>query len=175
MSDKSLQKAMKRLKSGDTSALEDIYNETSKGIYTFVLPYVKTKEIAEDIVQNTFVTIYQKINLYNENYSARNWILTIAKNLALNEIEKAKREVSYDFNENPNSISYSEVYKETPLLDLAKKILSEEEFNIINLHIVGDMKHREIASALDMPIGTVTWLYKKAIDKLKNEMKGGDI
>ena len=74
MSDKSLQKAMKRLKSGDISALEDIYNETSKGIYTFVLPYVKTKEIAEDIVQNTFVTIYQKINLYNENYSARNWI-----------------------------------------------------------------------------------------------------
>jgi DNA-directed RNA polymerase specialized sigma24 family protein len=37
------------------------------------------------------------------------------------------------------------------------------------------MKHREIASALDMPIGTVTWLYKKAIDKLKNAMKGGDI
>lgn len=173
MNDKALTKAMIQLKNGDNSALEIIYNEMSKGVYTFVLPYVRTKEGAEDIMQATFIKVYQKKDLYNEGFSVRNWILTIAKNLALNEVERNKREISYDFQENPNSISYSETYKETPLLDLAKKVLTEEEFNIVNLHIVADMKHKEIASALNMPLGTVTWMYKKAIDKLKEISKGG--
>jgi RNA polymerase sigma-70 factor (ECF subfamily) len=173
MNDKSLTKAMLKLQDGDSSALEIIYNEMAKGVYSFVLPYVKSKEVAEDIMQATSIKVYQKKDLYSEGFSVRNWILTIAKNLALNEIEKSKREISYDFQENPNAISYSETYKETPLLDLAKKILSEDEFNIVNLHIVADMKHKEIASALNMPIGTVTWMYKKAIDKLKEVAKGG--
>jgi RNA polymerase sigma-70 factor (ECF subfamily) len=175
MNQKKLDKLMVNLKAGSTSALQDIYSECYKGVYSFIYPILRNSADCEDVTQNTFIQVYQTKDKYNEEYSARNWILTIAKNLALNELNKKKREVQTDFNENPNMYSYTEEYNETPLLDLAKKILKDTEYQILYMHIVGDMKHKEIAEILSMPLGTVTWSYKNAIEKLKKETKGKEV
>ena len=59
-----LEKALLKLQEGDTNALATIYDLTSKGVFTFILPIVKDYAVAEDIMEQTYITIYEKINLY---------------------------------------------------------------------------------------------------------------
>ena len=92
-----LEKAIAALQKGDSNALGDIYVLTSKGIFTFVLPILHDYQIAEDVMQQTYISCYDNIQSYRLGTSARNWLLTIAKNAALSELKKRNREVSYDF------------------------------------------------------------------------------
>ena len=165
-----LERAIIALHGGDVNQLSVIYNLTSKGVFTFVLPIVKVYEIAEDVMQATYIKVYENIVSYHPGTNPRNWILTIAKNLALAEINKRKREVSYDFNEENVSregIYDLDPYLDTPTIELANKVLNEGELQIVLLYAIGDYKHREIAEMLNLPLGTVTSKYNTALKKIR--------
>lgn len=174
---KKLEKAMFDLKNSDDSALAIIYQIMSKGVFTFVLPILNDYQLAEDITQQTFITIYEKKNQYELNTNARNWILTIAKNLALNELKKHKNETTIKSEETSNNFQSYEMKLEfdTPTIDLAKQILDISEFQILMMYLVVEYKHKEIANILNLPLGTVTWKYKNALDKLRKALKGKEV
>ena len=167
-----LEKAIAALQKGDSNALGDIYVLTSKGIFTFVLPILRDYQIAEDVMQQTYISCYDNIQSYRLGTSARNWLLTIAKNAALSELKKRNREVSYDFSQEPSA---NGVYFlgdiESPTIEIANKVLAEDEFNILMLYAIGDYKHREIADILRLPLGTVTWKYSMALKKVKKALE----
>ena len=163
---------MMSLRDGDGSALADIYSLTSRGVFTFILPLLRDYQLTEDAMQDTYVACYNHIQEYKPNTSARNWLITIAKNTAISMLKKRNREISYDFSEevHPDGIYYlGEV--DTPVITLANKILSEEEFNIVMMYAIGEYKHREIAELLHLPLGTVTWKYNNAIKKVKKALE----
>lgn len=168
-----LRYAMLALQKGNIDGLEVIYNLTRRGVFSFVLPIMGSVEKAEDIMQSTYIHIYEKIDLFDKKKNPLNWILTIAKNLALSEIKKDSREVATDF-EDPASknlvFTFDSNEFETPTIDLANQILSKEELQILLLFTIGDYKHREIADMLDLPLGTVTWKYSVAIKKLRKAL-----
>ncbi|MCR4562604.1 MAG: RNA polymerase sigma factor [Bacilli bacterium] len=168
MEDEKLEQAMCALKAGDGNALGEIYNLTSKKVFTFVLPLLRDYQLAEDVMQDTYVTCYKSINTYKEGTNPKNWLLTIAKNSAISELKKRNREISYDFSDDrhPDGVYYLGDI-ESPTITLANKVLSEEEFNIVMMYAIGDYKHREIADILHLPLGTVTWKYANALKKLK--------
>ena len=168
-----LESALQRLKEHDLDGLREIYELTSRGVFTFVLPIVGDYQLAEDIMQETYIKVTERIDGYSPDTNGRNWILTIAKNTALDELRKRKHEESVDFDDERQPLgSYSLPEDlDTPTIQLANQILSPEELEIVLLFAVGDYKHREIAAILDMPLGTVTWKYKNALDKLKKAIK----
>lgn len=169
-----LEKALLKLQEGDTNALATIYDLTNKGVFTFILPIVKDYAVAEDVMEQTYITVYEKISLYKEKTNGRNWILTIAKNLAINEFNKSKKIVDYDYNEEglmPEGLYNLDENLETPTIKLANEILDETEFKILIMYAVGEYKHREIADMLHLPLGTVTWKYKHALEKIRNELQ----
>jgi RNA polymerase sigma-70 factor (ECF subfamily) len=153
MKEEKLEKAVIRLREGDSNALAEIYEITSRGVFTFVLPILHDYQLAEDVMQQTFVTAYENIQSYQPGTNARNWLLTIAKNMALTEIKKRKREVSYDFDQDnhPDGV-YFLGNIDSPTIALANKVLAEDEFNIVIMYAVGEYKHREIAEFLHMPL-----------------------
>ena len=168
-----LEKALLDLQSGNTDALATIYDLTSKGVFTFVLPILKDYAAAEDVMQQTYVAIYEKIHLYVKGSNPRNWILTIAKNLAINEFNKNKRVVGFEYDEGqtiPDGLYSLDPNLNTPTIDLANRILTEEEFKIVTMYAIGEYKHREISEILEIPLGTVTWKYNQALNKLKKEL-----
>ena len=57
------------------------------------------------------------------------------------------------------------------LIDLAKRLLPEDEFVILMLITAAGYKRREIAEMLDMPVPTVTWKFNKAIDKMRKSLE----
>jgi RNA polymerase sigma-70 factor (ECF subfamily) len=172
MDEEKLERAMAALQKGNGDALADVYNLTSKGVFTFVLPILRDYQLSEDVMQETYVTCYGSIQSYKLGTNARNWLLTIAKNCALSQLKKRNREVSYDFGDDnrPDGVYYlGEI--DSPTITLANKVLAEDEFNIVMMYAIGEYKHKEIAEFLHMPLGTVTWKYATALKKLKKAIE----
>ena len=66
-------------------------------------------------------------------------------------------------------ISEPDTYGE--LIDLAKRLLADDEFSILMLVTACGYKRKEIGKMLDMPISTVTWKYKNALLKMRNALE----
>ena len=108
------------------------------------------------------------IDKYKKNTNYFNFLVTIARNLAINEYHKQKRMV-YD-----EEYIYSvkeESPTDVPDLFYLLDYLNEKEREIVILHMIDNLKFKEIAKMKDKPLGTILWLYNKAIKKLKRKVE----
>ena len=154
----------------DNEAFENLYNEMRKSVYYYALHFCNDHVIAEDVMQDTFITIWSKSSSFIPKGDGRSWILSIAKNKTLDTMKKLNRNCSLEeigdiFEvENP----FNSFENET-VLDGLLKILNEKELDIVILrHIVG-LTLTEIAKEKAMKKGTVFWTYNSAIKKLRLE------
>lgn len=177
MNRKRLEELANSLKNGDESALAGIYEETNRLVFSIALGVLKDTQLAEDVMQDTFLKVRSSIDYYQTGTNFGAWIGQVAKNLALMEYRRRKKEILVDPAEKSymfGTVSY-EFKEANPLLSAALEILSDEEREVVMLHVNSDLKHREIAEVINKPIGTVLWLYNRAIKKLREYMtkKGG--
>jgi RNA polymerase sigma-70 factor (ECF subfamily) len=170
MANTELKDMVKNLQDGNIGYFDPIYYETKNVVYYTILGILKDPNISEDIMQETYIKMLEKIHSYKPTSNFKSWLITIARNLAINEFNKRKRE--YNVNETENEVIFGSVEsnseKELIVMELLN-ILKDEEKQIVIMHVLGDLKHREIAKMLGKPIGTVTWAYNEAIKKLKSE------
>ena len=172
MTAKSLNNLIKQLQHGDMTVFDVIYYDTKNIVYYTILNILKDSSLAEDIMQDTYLKALEKIHSFKPKYSFKSWIITIAKNLAINEFNRRKRELSYDTNENEfifGSVD-SNSEKELVVKEMIES-LKPDEREVVILHVIGDLKHREIADIVNKPLGTVTWIYNQAMNKLKNKYR----
>lgn len=166
-----------RIGQGDRSAFEELYRVSERAIYAFSLSLMQNPHDAGDIVQETYLKVRASAHLYEPQGKPLAWMFTIARNLARNTIRSRARNISSEDLSLENDIGYSYISDPTDkiVLTTALKILEEGERNIILLHVVSGLKHREIAADLDIPIATVLSRYHRGLKKLKNYLlKGGE-
>jgi RNA polymerase sigma-70 factor (ECF subfamily) len=161
-----LDRLLIKIQRGDNCAFEELYIATRKGVYAFLHTYFQNTADTEDGVQSVYLRIKMNASSYRRGSNARAWILQIAKNYALDVLKKARREIPSEEIE----IVTEPIVGETTILELMKRLLSEEEQRIVTLHVLWEYKHREIADMLDIPTGTVTSKYKRAIEKLRKAL-----
>lgn len=166
-----LEKSMQLLKSGDTSAFDNIYEETNRMVYYIIYSILKDHGRTEDVMQNVYMRVYDKINMYKEEISAKAWISTIARNLALNEYNKYKKDTIIDLEE-ADFASEGVSREDTPLIDLASKNLEEDEFMIVMLCVCEGYKRREVAQIMNLSTSGVTWKLDQALNKLRKIAEG---
>lgn len=172
MTSKELNKLVSNLQNGDMNVFDIIYHETKSVVYYTILSILKDKSLSEDIMQDTYLKTLEKIHSFKPRYGFKSWIVTIARNLAINEYNKRKRELSFDPSVDDYIFGQEESSSEKELI--VKEILNyldETEREVVVMHVLGDMKHREIADILKKPIGTITWIYNKAINKAKEKFR----
>ncbi len=167
--------ALIRIQHGDTEGLTDLYELTSRAVFAFVLPIIRDYQLAEDIMQETYVSAYRGIAGYKPGTNGLNWLMTIAKNNAFNQMHRRAREEETDFDvQHETAGSFIERANfDSPTIDLAKLVLPIDEQEILFLYAIGEYKHREIAALLGLPLGTVTWKYQTAIKKMQEHLKKG--
>ena len=158
------------LQNGNINALDGLYKHTKQAVFSVSLSVVKNYQDACDLMQTTYIKVKEKIHLYKPNTNGLAWILTITKNISINEIKKLSRSVVTDFNENEFLGEDIDTYDKTPIFKICKKVLKTEELQILLLHVVAGYKHREIAVILDKPLGTVLWVYNNSLKKLKKSL-----
>lgn len=157
---------IEKIAQGDMEAFRELYNSASKSVYSFALSILKNSQDAEDVMQETFLKIYQKSPGYISCGKPLAWILRITRNLSLTCLRKKCAETDSNQPEKPD-FSCVENTEHRLLLEKLFSILDEEEKQIVVLHIVGGLKHRETAEIIGLPLGTVLSKYNRAIKKLK--------
>lgn len=157
-------------------AMDRLYETISKDVYAFAISKVRDKFDAEDITQDTFIRVYENAKIYTPIGKPLAWIFTIETNV-INRYFNLKNR-----NNNIEDESILEQVEDSSNIDESKEIkndylrkllliLSEIEREIISLHLVSDLKFREIAKLLNKPLSTILSKYNRAIKKLKQIVK----
>ncbi len=177
MSDKSINKAVERFIEGDAKAFDYIYDKTYKIVYFVIYGIVKNRTHAQDLVQETYLKAFKNLSGFvADNFVA--WITTMAKNIAINEYNKLKREKLTDFVAESNYIESDFRMPEEDsfgLLKLAQEKLSEDDYKIVVMCVIAGYRRREVAQILNMPISTVTYRLQSALETLKKNIQGGGV
>ncbi len=161
-----INKIVEELKEYNYESFDEFYELTSKLVYFVIIEIVKRKEIAEELMQETYLKFIQNIDKCTANYNPKSYLVAIARNTAINEYNKDKRVVLND-----EVIDLLQENKEESRVDLGIiSYLEGIEQEVVTLHIIGDLKFREIAKLVEKPLGTVLWIYNKAIKKLKKKV-----
>lgn len=169
-----LDKLIKRFVNGDTSAFDEIYDRTRKSVYYTALSVLRDKALAEDVMQTTYMRVLKNIQSYTLGTNASAWIIKIAKNEAINIKKVRMRELPADECEDISVFGISEPDTYGELTDMAKRLLTDDEFSILMLVTACGYKRKEIGKMLDMPIPTVTWKYQNALSKMRNALEKED-
>lgn len=170
-----IEKCIHNISKGDISYLETLYKNTSSAVYGFSLSIVGNPQDAEDILQSTYLKVFETANGYVSQGKPMAWIFTIAKNLSLMKIREHKKTSDIPQEKWDNFLSKSETLssEDAMILQSTINMLSEEERQIVILHAVCGYKHKEIAEFLSLSLSTTLSKYHRAIKRLQNILKEG--
>ena len=159
---------------GDREALARLYEETRGAVYAAALGVLGNHHEAQDVTQEAFVRIWENAPGYRSQGSPMAWMLTITRNLALMSLrrEGRKGELSPEEWESIPAGEEQEAAEDRMALREALASLDSEERQIILLHAVSGLKHREIAGVLGRPLSTVLSRYQRGLKKLKKQLEG---
>ena len=161
---------------GDREAFARLYGLTRGAVYALALSVLGDRHEAQDIAQDVFVKVWESAPTYRPQGSPMAWLLTVARNMARSRLRQGGRQVGLD-EETWNAIPALETAvtpEDRAVLQAALTRLSAEERQIVLLHAVTGLKHREIAQLLELPLSTVLSKYHRGLKKLKSLMKGED-
>ena len=169
-----LEKLILRIAAGEQQALEELYHRTRAAVYALALSCVRNAHDAQDITQDTFVRVWEGASQYRPQGSPMAWLLTVARNLARMKLRQGARqaELSDEEWEAIPADSPGVTPEDRELLQTALAGLEDQERQVVLLHAVTGLKHREIAALLEMPLATVLSKYHRALKKLKSKLKG---
>jgi len=164
---------VKELQNGNIAVFDEIYYQTKDMVFYSIFLILKDYQLSEDIMQDTYLKALNKIHSYKRAANFKSWLITIAKNLAINEFNRRKRETLVDISAEEYLLGSTDSISENQILiKQIFKVLNDFEKEVVILHAVGDLKHKDIAKLLNKPLGTITWAYNKAIKTLRKEING---
>ena len=154
-------------KGGDT-LWEELYEAHYRELTAYGARMCGSRELAEDLAQETFVKAYQSAPQYRSQGKPMAWLMTIARNEALQLLRERRRTVAMTPEDWQEQFSDRPDFSQEDLLTLRALLetLSDEERQIVSLHALGGLKHREIADMLELALPTVLSKYHRAMKKL---------
>jgi len=180
---------MRRVASGDSKALEALYNRYSPVLYTVIKKIVNDEKIAEEVLADVFVIIWQKSKQFDFNLAnVYTWLITLARNKAVDTNRRMHSDAT--------SINYSDEFEDqfiipnlSPAIDpldlktalslkdnieLALNNLTDAQQYVIYLAYYEGLTQKEIAVKLNIPLPTVKSKIKIALSNLKENLIKGE-
>lgn len=182
LSDKEL---LNNVISGDLDYFDAIVDRYKNRLINFVYRFVKDYDVAEDIVQETFLRVFRKRRDYKAIANFSTWIFTIAGNLAKSELRRRKRWrfLSIDAsNEGDRSFElpgkeidpdrHTAIQLFDEAIQAAIDELPDKYREALILRDVEGMSYQQIAEITKVPIGTVKSRVNRARLRLRKKLKG---
>ncbi len=173
------------LVNGDSEAFNVLVDRYKNRLLNFVYRFVKDYDVAEDIVQETFLRVFRKRRDYKAIANFSTWIFTIAGNLAKSELRRRKRwrflsidatdeeEKSFEIQDpgmRPDRVTAVRMLNEN-VQDSIDTLQSKYKEALILRDIEG-MSYQQIAEVAGVPVGTVKSRVNRARLKLQKKLKG---
>ena len=162
----------------DRSAFENLFDSYAPRVKAFLVQQRLSVERAEELTQEVFITIWRKAGLFNPDRGrATTWMYTIARNLRLDEARRDKRAQLYEMMEEfegeeperPDEIVSGKEHTER--VRNAMQELPQEQLEVVKLSFLEGAAHGEIASRLDLPLGTVKSRLRLAMRRLRQSLE----
>lgn len=160
-----LERWLHRIGQGDRDALARLYREAGTGIYAYALSLLKNRHDAQDVLQDTFLAVWNSAGSYRPQGKPMAWLMTIARNLCYKQLNRAQRLLPLEEGEICTAPGLDP--EEALLLQSCMQRLTQEERQIVVLHAVAGWKHRQIGDFLALPLSTVLSKYHRALQKLR--------
>lgn len=148
----------------------EFYNETKKNVFFTIAAIIKDRDAIDDLMQDTYIKFLENISKYQAKMKINAYLSTIAHNIAINYYNREKKLVhseeiiDYIPNEEKNKKDNSSI----EVLELLKD-LDDMSKEIVILHTINDLKFKDISKIVNKPLGTVLWIYNKAIKELRKK------
>lgn len=156
-----------RIAAGEQTALAEFYDRTRPAVYAMAWSIVRNGQDAEDVMQDAYVQVWQNARRYQVQGKPMAWLMTITRNLALDCLRRRSRVEPMGPGEADFARAPAVTHEDRVLLSALLEGLEETERQIVVLHALGGLKHRETAALLDLPLGTVLARYSRAVKKLR--------
>lgn len=163
------------LKSADPLAIQKLYKMYSGSLNGIITRIIKYDEVAEDILQDTFVKIWKSIGQYDSSKGKLfTWMANVAKNLAIDYV-RSKAHLNLgktdDITEMPVEIVDNKAYVFPNMETIGVKQLlvhlKKDQQEIIDLIYFNGFTHVQVAEMLNIPLGTIKTKLRLAILKLR--------
>jgi RNA polymerase sigma-70 factor (family 1) len=169
---------IRAFKNGDQKAFEKLFERYHKKLYAYLMRLLDSKEDAEEIVQESFIKIWEKREEFIEGYSFNAFLFTIAKNTFLNFTrEKVNRRVFEDHFQLINEVESGKtddyvIFKETrEIIRLIIEGMPPRRREVFMMRKVEGLSRKEISEKLGISVITVDSQLLKANTYLKDELK----
>jgi RNA polymerase sigma-70 factor, ECF subfamily len=182
--DEHINQLVQQALAGNEQAFEVIVQLYTKPLYSFVFLVVHERDLAEDIVQETFIKAWKNLKRFNQRRHFKTWLYTIAKNSAFDALKKKKalpfstfvdQEGNLPFeNMSDNSVEMLEVLSREErlrVLDQALAALPVAYRTLLLLVYREDFDLKEAALILNEPYNTVKSRHKRGIAQLQKMMQ----
>jgi RNA polymerase sigma-70 factor, ECF subfamily len=162
----------------DENAFEATFREYYTPLYRLVRPMVKSQDVAEDIIQELFIRLWNKRNTLTVTSSLKSYLYRAATNAALDHIEKHKKEVRLEDQPGWENSGFSrEADEDLTGSEMQDHIVKAIEKlppackTIFLLSREKELSYKEIAASLDISVKTVENQMGKALKILREELK----
>ncbi|MGV8833317.1 MAG: sigma-70 family RNA polymerase sigma factor [Devosia sp.] len=160
--------------SRDKSALAALFSHFGPRIKSMMLKLGASEALAEDLVQETFVSVWRKAALYsNQRGAASTWIFTIARNLRIDQLRRQSNKPYEDLDklelasDAPSGSMLAEQNQVIERVTLALTSLPPDQQEVVRLSFIHDMPHAQIAETIGVPLGTVKSRLRLAYGRLR--------
>lgn len=180
---------VEKIKKGDNKSFEKLYKLTEREVWFTCISFLKNETTAQDIMQETYITAFLKIQSLEKSSQIRSWLNRIAVNKCKNYL-KGKGEIQLDDEIFENQaivderISIPEEYisdkaKREIILSIMQEVLSDVQYQTVIMHYFNEMTVDEIAEVFECSRGTVLSRLNYSRAKMKTaiedyENKSGD-
>ncbi|MCK9413265.1 MAG: RNA polymerase sigma-70 factor [Prolixibacteraceae bacterium] len=170
---------------GDESSFKEIFNYFYPRLFHFIREYIPNNDLAENMVQETFLILWNKRNNLKEDTNINAWLYTVARNNCLKKLRDDKSRKASFFSIQLNELELEMNIEALSVLDTSDMTFSEIERiiektlvglspqcrKIFELSRFGNKKNKEIAEDLDISVKAVEGQMTKALKVIKTALK----
>lgn len=163
---------IRRVAQGHDDAAEELYKRYAPPVFTLALQMLKSREEAEEVLQDTFLKLYRQASRYEiDRASVKTFIYAVARSQALSKLRTRKRTpvtTPYDV----SSLSSTLAAQETdPLSRIVMRDalaqLTAQERALLEASFYEGVNHEHLAARHDLPLGTLKSKVRRALLKLR--------
>ncbi|MGZ3689871.1 MAG: RNA polymerase sigma factor [Pseudobdellovibrio sp.] len=162
---------IEEVRKGQRSSFSELVKRHQRGLLRLSMRFMKDTDLAQDIVQDSFIKAFEKLNLFEGRASFKSWLYQITVNTARNKL----RENRYDFsNIEDVQLSVGATAENTMVHAAVSELIQTEvdrlpfkQKTALVLRVYEDMSFAEIAEVMECPYDTAKANYRHALLKLK--------
>ena len=170
---------IERLQRREPQALAELYDRYGRLVYSLILRVVRDTGIAEDLVQETFLRVWNRVQGFDaEKGCIAPWLLAVARNRAIDYLRSAagRERNAVEFEETDHPALYTDMEQDILTSDSTRRVkaamekLSANQRQVIELAYFEGLSQTEMAERMGQPLGTVKTWVRTALKNLRDEL-----